>query len=143
MPVAMKCACCPPLRPYCTLSGKDRYAAREGAEELDLWRKAKEGGEMKVGTAHRLLTKEILKQLTLGNIMLKLIEDSAAADPEIHERLINLEAKLCDLANKPQLYICRQPYRVSSSSILASDISGDTILMPCCQTMPSARESPK
>jgi len=55
-----------------------------------------QSGELKIGTAHRLLTKEILKQLNHVDKILRYIEDCKpaegykAADPEIHSRLINL-----------------------------------------------------
>ena len=60
-------------------------------------------GELQVGTAHRLLTKEILKQLRGGDKMLKFIRDSMPetgyknADPEIHDKLINLSLILRQL----------------------------------------------
>jgi len=65
-----------------------------------------QSGKLKIGTAHRLLTKEILKQLTLASKMLKFIESARpaegyeAADPEIHKRLANLEKLLCNILDK-------------------------------------------
>ena len=65
-----------------------------------------QSGKLKIGTAHRLLTKEILKQLNLADKRLKFIKDAKpaegyrAADPEIHGRLTNLAASLCALIEK-------------------------------------------
>jgi len=55
-------------------------------------------GELKIGTAHRLLPKEFMKQLNQADKMLKFIQDARppegyeAADPEIHANLVKLEA---------------------------------------------------
>jgi len=76
---------------------------KHGSPEL---LKKVQSGELKIGTAHRLLTKEILKQLTLAKKMLKFIdaampnEGYKAANPEIHNKLINLCAMLSQLSNK-------------------------------------------
>jgi len=57
-------------------------------------------GELKIGTAHRILTKEVLKQLTQVDKMLKFIQSVAPpegykkADPEIHGKLVNLSNQL-------------------------------------------------
>ena len=55
-------------------------------------------GELKIGTAHRLLPKEFMKQLNQADKMLKFIQDARppegyeVADPEIHANLVKLEA---------------------------------------------------
>jgi len=59
-----------------------------------------QSGDIKIGTAHRLLAKEMQKQLTIGGKMINFIRDSMpeegykAADPEIHEKLGELSAAL-------------------------------------------------
>ena len=65
-----------------------------------------QSGELKVNTAHRLLPKEILKQLTLAGKMLKFIQSVKppqgykAADPEIHSKLVNIASLLDTLLSK-------------------------------------------
>jgi len=65
-----------------------------------------QSGEIKIGTAHRLLTKEILKQLRVGDRMLKSIrksipeEDSISPDPELHSQMANLATVLRELLDK-------------------------------------------
>ena len=63
-------------------------------------------GDLKIGTAHRLLTKEILKQLTLADKMLSVIQDAKptqgyeAVDPEIYNMLTKLETQYVTLIEK-------------------------------------------
>ena len=65
-----------------------------------------QSGELKIGTAHRLLEKELLKQLRQGDKLLKYIkkampeEGYKAAAPDIHERLVNLHASISNLLDK-------------------------------------------
>jgi len=65
-----------------------------------------QSGELKIGTAYRLLAKEILKQLNIGDKMIKFIQASMppegykAADPEIHEKLAHLSSMLEQLMDK-------------------------------------------
>jgi len=65
-----------------------------------------QSGALKVGTAHRLLTKEILKQLSVADKMLQFIKDAKpaegyeAVDREIHGRLVNLAAMMSALLDK-------------------------------------------
>jgi len=71
----------------------------------DLQTKVK-SGQLKIGTAHRLLTKEILKQLTQADKMIKFIKDAnppegyATKAPKIHAELVNLESILSALVEK-------------------------------------------
>jgi len=59
-----------------------------------------QSGAIKIGAAHRLLTKEIQKQLGIAGNMLKFIKNAEpaggykAADPEIHSKLCNLAVSL-------------------------------------------------
>ena len=63
-------------------------------------------GELKIGTAHRLLTKEVLKQLGRSDNMLKYIESVKppegfeAVAPEVRARLDDLEISLRNLLIK-------------------------------------------
>ena len=63
-------------------------------------------GELKIGTAHRLLATEILKQLSLSGKMLKFIKNAMpeegyeAATPEIHSMLVSLAASMSGLLEK-------------------------------------------
>ena len=65
-----------------------------------------QSGELQVGTAHRLLTKELLKQLRDGDKMLKFIQSVAPpegyknAAPEIHNKLASLSQTLQELLAK-------------------------------------------
>jgi len=65
-----------------------------------------QSGELKIGTAHRLLTKEILKQLSLANKMLKFIKDAMPASgyeathPHIHSKLMHLSTLYDTLLEK-------------------------------------------
>jgi len=63
-------------------------------------------GEMKIGTAYRLLSKEIFKQLSLASKMIRFINDAMppegyeTAHPKIHSKLIHLSTLLHDLLAK-------------------------------------------
>jgi len=65
-----------------------------------------QSGEMRIGTAHRLLPKEIMKQLSLADKMIKFIKNAAppegykAADPEIHGKLTDLAALMSAVLGK-------------------------------------------
>ena len=65
-----------------------------------------QSGALKIGTAHRLLTKEILKQLTRAGKMYKFISEAApsegykATHPDIHKKLTQLAATLRSLLHK-------------------------------------------
>jgi len=75
----------------------NRYAQIKKYGSPELLAKIK-SGELKIGTAHRLLPKEFMKQLNQADKMLKFIQDARppegyeAADPEIHANLVKLEA---------------------------------------------------
>jgi len=62
--------------------------------------------ELKIGTAHRLLPKEILKQLNQYDKMLKFIASTKPAEgfktaaPEVQAKLENIDALLCTLLEK-------------------------------------------
>ena len=63
-------------------------------------------GKLKIGTAHRLLTKEMLKQLSQADKMYKFIasiapaENDQATNNHISQKLIHLSAQLQNLINK-------------------------------------------
>jgi len=67
---------------------------------------AVQSGQLKIGTAHRLLSKEILRQLTHAGKMLAFIKSARppegyeAADPEIHAKLTNLAKSMTALLEK-------------------------------------------
>ncbi|MCL2572426.1 MAG: hypothetical protein FWE11_08470 [Defluviitaleaceae bacterium] len=60
-------------------------------------------GNLKIGTAHRLLSKEILKQLRHANKLYKVIQDinpTNSTNPEIHQKLNRLSGQLTQLIDK-------------------------------------------
>jgi len=65
-----------------------------------------QAGKLKIGTARRLLTKEIFRKLGAIDKMLNDIKDAKpdggyeTADPEIHGRLVNLAAMMSALLDK-------------------------------------------
>ena len=65
-----------------------------------------QSGELKINTAHRLLTKEIIKQLSRADKMYKFISEAIppeglqAANPEMYEKLADLAATLRELISK-------------------------------------------
>jgi len=65
-----------------------------------------QSGEIKIGKAHRLLPKELMKQLNHAGKMLKFIQDARppegyeVADPEIHANLVKLAAQMRTLLER-------------------------------------------
>ena len=76
---------------------------RDGSPELV--EKVK-NGELKIGTAHRMLGKEIIKQLKLADKMYKVIgryipyKDNNEANAEVYKGLTELRELLCVLSDK-------------------------------------------
>jgi len=63
-------------------------------------------GELKIGTAHRLLEKEIIKQLSqaskIVNFITHVIPETGCVttNPEVHSKLVNTITALCQLLDK-------------------------------------------